>query len=281
MVNMNHLFQFSVYTGQQLLVEALQRWLFVKPGVGEAESSYQRRRSSIKGLLSLLLKTGATAILATVLDAAIEYRRRQLLLGAEEEAEAGDIGTAGTLNVTRAGISSWKARLLLGIDEMERQAGVYGIQARHRFAPGGEKLGGVPQACDDPLDGVRKGRESWSISNTVQQLLDLTKSTTEDDARGRARLDGQIDRLVDHVLSSSYEELSTPFPAMAGDEQVVDMGVAICSICMDKNVGVQVEGCRHELCFDCARRLCGSLDHRVPPCPFCRRRIGGFIPAAL
>eukprot|EP00889_Picochlorum_renovo_P001608 jgi/Picre1/28638/NNA_004038.t1 len=102
----------------------------------------------MKGIIMLLLKTAATGALATVLDALIEIRRRHMyLVSLREEIgadamggeEAGVVsspsGYLGIGNLTRAGISAWRSRLLIGIDELEKQALRYGIQPSHRFSP--------------------------------------------------------------------------------------------------------------------------------------------------
>lgn len=89
-----------------------------------------------QGLISLLLRTAATGVLATLLDAAIEFRRRQLLAAAaaDDSGVAGaDDGTPsrfpGLGMLSRAGVSAWKARLLVAIDELERRAEACGIGA--------------------------------------------------------------------------------------------------------------------------------------------------------
>lgn len=83
---------------------------------------------------SLLLRTAATGVLATVLDAAIEFRRRQLLAAAAADpadaAGAAAAGFPGLGLLSRAGVAAWKQRLLLGIDELERRAEAMGIGAR-------------------------------------------------------------------------------------------------------------------------------------------------------
>ncbi len=70
---MHALFQLSLYTGQQLVLEGLHRWL-QRPC--QDEQQQRARRTSLKSLVVLLAKTAATGVLATVLDAAIEYRRQ-------------------------------------------------------------------------------------------------------------------------------------------------------------------------------------------------------------
>jgi hypothetical protein len=67
------LFQISLYTGQQLVLEMLQR--FLQRPCADVEQQ-QRRRTTLRSLISLLLKTAATGLLASVLDAAIDYRRQ-------------------------------------------------------------------------------------------------------------------------------------------------------------------------------------------------------------
>mgnify|MGYP001024810093 CR=1 FL=1 len=73
---MHALFQLSLYTGQQLVLEGLHRWL-QRPC--QDDQQQRARRTSLKSLVVLLAKTAATGVLATVLDAAIEYRRWALV----------------------------------------------------------------------------------------------------------------------------------------------------------------------------------------------------------
>lgn len=77
---MHPIFSVTLYTGQQLMLAGLQRWLY-RPCT---ELDQQRRqRAGLRSLLMLLLKTAATGVVATVLDAAIEYRRWALCVGLE------------------------------------------------------------------------------------------------------------------------------------------------------------------------------------------------------
>ena len=330
---MNRLFQVTVYTGQQLVLEALQRWLH-RPCV-EPEGQRQRR-ASIRSLIVLLLKTAATGVLATILDAAIEYRRRQLLAAAEQEpgGSAEEAASRFSLSpLSRAGIAAWKTRLLIAIDEMERQAHQYGIEPTRRFTPlitqDGEKSanGGNGDTATTPegkletaaavaaaaasavADGGGDADRQAALTATVEQLQQLAKLGGDDVAVERT-FEARIDSLLDSILggetttpttpttliseglkaSSSASRLATSRSAIivtttsaaldapdsphscdsaAGSEQV-------CQICMDRHVGVQVVGCHHDLCFQCARRLCAAQDHSLPACPFCRQPINGF-----
>lgn len=132
---MHPFFSVTLFTGQQLVLEALQRWL-QRPCPDAA--SQARRRMGLKSLIALLLRTAATGVLATLLDAAIEFRRRQLLAAAAAEPGSGGDGGEGQGGsrfpglgmLSRAGVAAWKGRLLLAIDELERRAGEYGIGAR-------------------------------------------------------------------------------------------------------------------------------------------------------
>lgn len=132
---MHPIFSVTLFTGQQLVLEAIQRWL--QRPCADAEA-HRQRRLGLKGLVTLLLRTAATGVLATLLDAAIEFRRRQLLAAAA--AEPGDVAAAAAAGgggsrfpglgmVSRAGVAAWKGRLLLCIDELERRAEAYGIGA--------------------------------------------------------------------------------------------------------------------------------------------------------
>jgi hypothetical protein len=310
---MNHLFQVTVYTGQQLVLEGLQRWLH-RPCV-EPEAQRQRR-SGIKSIIVLLLKTAATGVLATVLDAAIEYRRRQLLAAASD-APAAPQGTLASLvslgPLSRAGIAAWKARLLVGIDEMERQAEQYGIEPTRRFAPAvpakdgadspaaaaaaGAKGKAPAAAAGAAPDGAIPAGQVQPLSATMEQLRVLAGKP--DDADAARRLDEGVDFLVDALLggggkpadgaaaapcvlstSASRGNVSGLWGAAGGgDPGAADPAAppaAVCQICMDREVRVQVLGCAHDLCFQCARRLCATHDHAVPQCPFCRQTISGF-----
>lgn len=395
---MHPFFSVTLFTGQQLVLEAIQRWL-TRPCTDP--ESQRQRRLGLKGLLSLLVRTAATGVLATVLDAAIEFRRRQLLAAAAadpEEAAAGGAATSrfpGLGMLSRAGVATWKSRLLLCIDELERRAEAYGIESRRRFSPGkpddaeaGSSKGGSRHSSaaastaaalrshhGSCLD-LNEGEAEGSLGRTVEQLRELVKQGDEDSQR---RLDDEVGSLVDLLLGTAslqpptppsstapsaarsrsasvpaalnclggrreggsgtrggsgsssslrascsrlvlagwgavgagYEdeeeddaELAAAMAAMAvgGDEGLLpaspngssgsssgggssDGGGCcseLCHICMDRTVRVQVAGCRHNLCFGCARRLCNSHDHLLPQCPFCRQPINGFvaIPAA-
>lgn len=130
---MHPFFSVTLFTGQQLVLEALQRWL-QRPCADEAAA--RQRRLGLKGLISLLLRTAATGVLATVLDAAIEFRRRQLLAAAAADpddtsgtAGGGGLRLPGLGMLSRAAAASWRQNLLLGIDELERRAEALGIGA--------------------------------------------------------------------------------------------------------------------------------------------------------
>jgi hypothetical protein len=333
---MNRLFQVTVYTGQQLVLEALQRWL-QRPC---SEPDVQRqRRASIKNLIVLLLKTAATGVLATILDAAIEYRRRQLLSAAEEDPLAIDVGSGasssggGTLSslassrfglgpLSRAGIAAWKTRLLIAIDEMERQAHQYGIEPTMRFTPsklledGVEAEEGTTLAVPEgklesataaataavaaATDDSDADNRQAALAATVEQLQQLAKLGGDDAERHfEERVDSLLDSLLgtttDSTMSSALPtplssrlkaspstlRLTTTTSATTTDgapssENGSNCSDQICHICMDRSVGVQVLGCHHDLCFQCARRLCAGQDHAVPQCPFCRQPINGF-----
>lgn len=229
----------------------------------------------MKGIIMLLLKTAATGALATVLDALIEIRRRHMYLATLREeigpeamggGEAGVVsspsGYLGIGNLTRAGISAWRSRLLIGIDELEKQALRYGIQPSHRFSPNDSMEDAVPdkKGDSDGKDDTETpcGAHTKQISTTVKQLIHLVE------AQDQTRLESEVDTLVDGLLGTREEEAAE-----------------CCTICMDDDVATQVEiaGCRHELCFSCARMICdGTNAHQLPQCPFCRHPIEGFKP---
>lgn len=313
---MNRLFQVTVYTGQQLVLEALQRWL--QRPCAEPEGQRQRR-ASVKSLVVLLLKTAATGVLATILDAAIEYRRRQLLSAADDDPSGTDADAAGRSSrfglgpLSRAGIAAWKAKLLLAIDEMERQAQQYGIEPTRRFAPAltagtaAEKTDGNGKGdeADEESSTAAGGDRQAALTATVEQLKALARGAGEGGSADADRaFDERVESLLDTLLgdessatqilvseglkasasaarlapSRSGAELADPAPpdspgSSCSEDAASD---AVCHICMDRAVGVAVAGCRHPLCFRCARRLCAAGDHALPQCPFCRQPIDGF-----
>lgn len=251
---------------QHVLLEAFQRWL--RPECTSSEE-YQRRRSSIKSVIMLLLKTAATGALATVLDALIEIRRRHMYLASLREevgADSMDVvpspsGYMGIGDLTRAGISAWRSRLLIGIDELEKQALRYGIHPSHRFSPNDEKNKGDAEDDDTTtLSHDHGAPHKKQISTTVEQLIHLVE------AQDQTSLESKVDVLVDGLLPPRQDTAETE--------------ATCCSICMDDIVTqVEVAGCRHELCFSCARMICdGTNAHQLPQCPFCRHPIEGFKP---
>lgn len=285
-------FQISLYTGQQLVLEAMQRWLR-RPCI-ELEA-HRARRARLKDLLVLLLKTAATGVLATVLDAAIEYRRRQLVLATA--AEPTDVDAGGGLfpglgALSRAGIASCKRRLLLAIDELERQAGAYGIDPSRCFAvpedaPALSKGKAPVEAVGSSAGSLSRPASAVDLTHEERQVM-LTRTLSclrglveRGDAESERKLDEQVDTLVDTLLG--------PTPATPGTASCVAAASPsdtsecyTCAICMDALVRVAVAGCCHPMCFTCARRLCAGQDHTMPACPFCRKTIDGFqsVPVA-
>jgi len=48
-----------------------------------------------------------------------------------------------------------------------------------------------------------------------------------------------------------------------------------CGVCLDEGHMLCMAPCRHEICGECALKLCGDTK-KAPLCPFCRVSIGGF-----
>eukprot|EP00887_Chlorella_sp_A99_P002008 scaffold18.g2008.t1 len=199
---MHPVFQVSLYTGQQLVLEAMQRWL--RRPCAEPDQ-HRARRAKLKDLLLLLVKTAATGVVATILDAAIEYRRRQLLAAAAAEPDADDAGGArgfpGLGALSRAGVAAWKRRLLLCIDEAERQAEAYGFEPTRRFSPaGGADEAGTGDGKGKAGVGMARSASSADLTDderaqmlaTVEQLRGLVK---QGDAEAERRLDEE-----DHLM---------------------------------------------------------------------------------
>jgi hypothetical protein len=240
---MHPFFSVTIFTGQQLVLEALQRWL-TRPCTDAVD--VQRQRRGLKGLLSLLIKTTATGMLATVLDAAIEFRRRQLLAAAAAEPDEGSAAAVarfpGLGMLSRAGIASWKARLLMGIDELERRAHAYGIESRHRFSPekeagktdfaggSGSKLVLAGSRAGSCLD-LEEAERSERLGRTVEQLRELVK---QGDPESQRRADVEVGSLVDLRLRAVGGEQEPDTPALTAE---------LCHICMDRCVDVLVRLC--------------------------------------
>eukprot|EP00955_Chlamydomonas_euryale_P071905 361238-Chlamydomonas_euryale.AAC.1 len=60
-----------------------------------------------------------------------------------------------------------------------------------------------------------------------------------------------------------------------GSEPWSEADDGVCSICMDSPVAVQVTGCQHGLCVQCAFQLT-IKGRELPICPFCRKKIPAF-----
>ncbi|EFN58264.1 expressed protein [Chlorella variabilis] len=263
---MHPIFSVTLFTGQQLVLEALQRWL-TRPCV-DADAQRQRRLG-LKSMLSLLVKTTATGVLATMLDAAIEFRRRQLLAAAaaepEDGAAAGGSRFPGLGMLSRAGIASWKNRLLLCIDELERRAEAYGIESRHRFSPSkaaegeaeADGSGGKGAALALPrqhascldLDGAER---SQHLGRTVEQLRELVK---QGDAESQRRLDDEVGSLVDLLLGTA--SLAPAAPPAATTPAAPSAQPA----CRSRSVPAALDrlGCRREAGAGCGcMRACRS-----------------------
>lgn len=72
---MSALFHLTLYAGQQLVLDTLHRYIQRPCRDADPATAQRQRRAGLRSLLMLLLKTAATGVAATVLDAAIEYRR--------------------------------------------------------------------------------------------------------------------------------------------------------------------------------------------------------------
>lgn len=101
----------------------------------------------------------------------------------------------------------------------------------------------------------------------------------------RPHKEGYEERPADAAVREAAEPSGSPpstssavSPAPSSREASPRSSTTLCSICMDRRPAVEVDSCRHELCFVCARRLCLSADAAVPSCPFCRGHIQGFFP---
>ncbi|KFM25459.1 hypothetical protein F751_0486 [Auxenochlorella protothecoides] len=295
---MHPFFSVTLYTGQQLVLEGLQRWV-TRPC---KELENRRQRASLRALAMLLVKTTATGMLAAVLDAAIEYRSRQLLAAAEEgEREAPAPSRLASIGlISRPGVAAWKARLLQAIDEMERRAERYGLgpssrlaaEAQTAAAPKDKGLAHGPHGCGSLADFEADAETEAILSQTVQQLQELMRQSGRAESSEPA-CERQVDTLLDSLLGAGLGERGADFCLDGG--VLADPGVCAaaarrprrvrvapdgavegCQICMDAGVSVAVAGCGHELCFGCARQLCSAREHLVPACPFCRQPIEGF-----
>lgn len=219
---MHPFFSVSLYTGQQLVLAGLQRWVF-NP---YKQLEQRRQRASLRALVMLLVKTAATGMLAALLDAAIEYRTRQLVAlagedpaeGSPESSSPSRLASLGMLS--RGGVAAWKSRLLQAIDEMERRAELYGLGPSSRAgalvdepasedackgaADDAEAFAG--KALEDALAPPRALSRTASssdrgslVSQTILQLQELMRrSGSETDSR--ESVEESVDRLLDNLL---------------------------------------------------------------------------------
>ncbi|KAK2078651.1 hypothetical protein QBZ16_003491 [Prototheca wickerhamii] len=293
---MHPFFSVSLYTGQQLVLAGLQRWVF-NP---YKQLEQRRQRASLRALVMLLVKTAATGMLAALLDAAIDYRTRQLVALAGEGPAEG---------------SAESSRLLQAIDEMERRAELYGLGPSSRAgalvdepapedackgdAEDAEAFAG--KAPEDALAPRALSRTASSsdrgflVSQTILQLQELMRRSGSE-ADSRESVEESVDRLLDNLLGVRGDDDAAAglphgddpaplahhhSPATASRSSLsscegADAAPESCPICMDAAVRVAVGGCGHGLCFGCARQLCRAREHTVPACPFCRQPIEGF-----
>lgn len=290
---MHPFFSVSLYTGQQLVLAGLQRWVFDP----YKRLEHRRQRASLRALVILLVKTAATGVLAALLDAAIEYRTRQLVALAQEEDQTD--GNAPSLSspsrlaalgmLSRGGVAVWKSRLLQAIDEMEQRAQRYGLSSSRAgrleggaLAKGDGKEEEATAASDEgllpshtPSDSDTRG---FLVRQTIQQLQELMRRDGSDE-ESHEQVEQRVDRLLDHLLGPHEGQGQGTCPKTCS-EPLSDSGPMSspegCPICMDASMRVSVSGCGHGLCFDCARQLCNAREHTLPACPFCRRPIEGF-----
>lgn len=216
--------------------------------------------------MTLLVKTAATGVLATILDAAIEYRRRQLLASALPTESFDQESHLALHALSKSGIAGWKARLLRYIDELEHQHAL----THPSIESSRERMASICQSKAKRVSGALSLTEEEKIASlgaTIAQLRELV----DDSGSG-----GQV---VDCLLETLLEEQPHVCHHQQGDEEEErELPSTMCWICMDSELQVRISGCQHEMCFKCARRLCTEPVNNVdvPKCPFCRRAIDGF-----
>eukprot|EP00897_Mesotaenium_endlicherianum_P000800 jgi/Mesen1/10720/ME000090S10177 len=115
---------------------------------------------------------------------------------------------------------------------------------------------------------------------------------------------GGLDELLDPTLDMVVPPVPTsPFlvlPLMSAMRLARDVGLAAekadddderdtCALCFEMPCNVATSGCGHELCHECALRLCSSGSshassshlvedlHGAMPCPFCRQAVTAFV----
>lgn len=77
--------------------------------------------------------------------------------------------------------------------------------------------------------------------------------------------------------SSLRQELEAGILPSQNCHQHSHIHAAECSICMEADVEVAVDTCKHAMCLECAKAICAIPD-RAPQCPFCRGPILSMSP---
>lgn len=96
---------------------------------------------------------------------------------------------------------------------------------------------------------------------------DSSPSPSAADPESERQLDEKVDALVDSLLgpppascaaAGTLPAAAASLPASPSAATAAAAERQTCAICMDAAVRVAVVGCRHPLCFTCARRLCAG-----------------------
>lgn len=119
------------------------------------------------------------------------------------------------------------------------------------------------------------GTEAWRISvhcssspiqSTARIDLDSHASCAQEAQREGPKTMEVSEGFVQKADQESLPEREKGPGQTAGQE---------CGICLENAAGIEVQGCGHALCTDCALQLC-NLSSKTPVCPFCRCLMQGF-----
>jgi hypothetical protein len=130
----------------------------------------------------------------------------------------------------------------------------------------------------EPLQKFQKKQDRPTFSPTdliERQLLSLIDDDSIDASAalfaGVCGVDSLLERLeIMGTTTTTAENAPLPHPPFDGHHT--------CQVCMIRLSGIQITGCDHALCYQCARRLCLASGHVAPACPFCRHPMSAVKP---
>lgn len=137
--------------------------------------------------------------------------------------------------------------------------------ATNQEPPPRPRLGPSQLRAPVARDAVHVGRVGMDVQPTTQSgpcALSPAAIVTGDEGRWKDPLVRTRNVVSESCLVDEYDT--------DGED-----GSMVCSICMDRQVGVRMASCEHTICLQCAYQVCAKGRTR-PLCPYCRQEISGF-----